>query len=143
MSPSALPPGSGVNLLQTYAEDVSSAVKIITSYCSPAPSFNPHVPNITIPSTAPLAVQHARQKLVATAAAIQSLATEPADYLPHLAIHVCPPFSLAIASSAPSPGCSYFRSMPTSTSYIYIPSLRLGPSINTLHASTGFVISTS
>lgn len=101
MSPSALLPSDSVvtadvvPLLQKYAEDVNSAVKVINSYCSseglPHPSFDLQAPKSTIPPTAPLNVQLARQSLIASANAIQQLAKEPADYLPHLAIHVCPP----------------------------------------------------
>lgn len=86
------PPKGSVPLLQTYAKDISSAVETISTYCTseglPHPSFNPQAPSVTIPSTAPLAVQDARQKLIASAAGIQRLATEPAEYLPNLAIHV-------------------------------------------------------
>ncbi|KAL8795412.1 MAG: hypothetical protein Q9195_002153 [Heterodermia aff. obscurata] len=78
-------------LLQAYAEEIRDAAEIISSYCSsqeiPHPSFHPQAPSVTIPSSAPDAVQNARRKLVASAAAAQQLATEPADYLPHLAIH--------------------------------------------------------
>lgn len=83
---------TSVPLLQTYAKEISSAVETISAYCTseglPHPSFDPQAPAVTIPSTAPLAVQDARQKLVASAAGIQKLATEPAEYLPNLAIYV-------------------------------------------------------
>lgn len=88
---SSLPNGS-VPLLQTYAEDILSAVNTISAYCTdeglPHPSFDPQAPSVTIPSTASLSVQNARQKLIASAAGIQRLATEPAEYLPNLAIYV-------------------------------------------------------
>lgn len=93
-------------LLQAYAEDIRAAAEIISSYCSsqdiPHPSFHPQAPGVTIPPSAPNAVQNARQKLVASAAAVQRLATEPADYLPHLAIHVCLARS-AVHVHAPDP----------------------------------------
>lgn len=86
------PPKGSVPLLQTYAEDICSAVQTISTYCTsealPHPSFDPQAPSITIPSTAPLSVQNAREKLIASAAGIQRLATEPAEYLPNLAIYV-------------------------------------------------------
>ena len=91
-------PKSSVPLLQAYAKDISSAAETISSYCAsdaiPHPSFSPEAPSVTIPSTAPLHVQEARQKLIASAAGIRQLATEPAEYLPNLAIHVrsTPPF---------------------------------------------------
>jgi len=77
--------------LQTYAKDISAAVETMSTYCTseglPQPSFDPQAPSVTIPSTAPLVVQDARQKLIASAAGIQQLVTEPAEYLPNLAIH--------------------------------------------------------
>ena len=86
------PPQHGFPLLQTYAEDICSAVKTISTYCTseglPHPSFDPRASGVTIPSTAPLLVQNARQTLVASAAGIQRLATEPTEYLPNLAIYV-------------------------------------------------------
>lgn len=80
MSPSiSLSKGNGP-LLQAYAEDIRAAVEIISSYCSsqdiPHPSFHPRAPGVTIPSSAPNAVQNARRELVASAAAAQQLATE-------------------------------------------------------------------
>ncbi len=92
------PPEGSVPLLQAYAKDISSAAETISIYCAsnniPNPSFNPEAPSVTINSTAPLLVQDARQKLIASAVAIQRLATEPAEYLPNLAIQVrsMPPF---------------------------------------------------
>ena len=78
--------------LSRFAKDVSFAADTITAYCSkqrlPQPSFDPSAPSITIPSTAPLAVRDARQKLIASASAIQQLASEPAEYVPNFAIHV-------------------------------------------------------
>ena len=91
-------PKSSVPLLQAYAKDISSAAETISSYCASNaiahPAFSPEAPSVTIPSTAPLHVQEARQKLIASAAGIRQLATEPAEYLPNLAIHVrsTPPF---------------------------------------------------
>ena len=93
-------------LLQAHAEDIRAAAEIISSYCSsqdiPHPSFHPQAPGVTIPPSAPNAVQNARQKLVASAAAVQRLATEPSDYLPHLAIHVCLA-RIAVHVHAPDP----------------------------------------
>ena len=92
VSTSPSPTKGSVPLLQTYAKEISSAVETISAYCTserlPHPSFDPQAPGVTIPSTAPPAVQDARQKLVASAAGIQKLATEPAEYLPNLAIYV-------------------------------------------------------
>jgi hypothetical protein len=85
-SKGAVPP------LETYAKVINLAVETITSYLTsegvPQPSFDPKAPSVTIPPTAPLAVQDARQQLIASAAAIQKLATEPAEFLPNLAVHV-------------------------------------------------------
>ena len=85
-------PNGVVTPLQTYAKTINLAVETITSYLTseglPQPSFDPKAPSVTIPSSAPLAVQDARQQLIASAAAIQKLATEPAEYLPNLAVHV-------------------------------------------------------
>jgi len=81
-----------VPLLKTYAKRIDAAVEAITTYCAseglPQPSFDPRAPCVTLPSTAPLAVQDARQDLIASAARIQHLVTEPAEYLPSLQIHV-------------------------------------------------------
>jgi hypothetical protein len=91
---SALPSTAkgSIPLLQTYAKDITSAAEIISTYCTSEgltqPSFDPLAPSVTLKSTTPLDVQDARQKLIASAAAIQKLATEPADYLPNLAVHV-------------------------------------------------------
>src|SRR5207247_1378891 len=89
--------------LQTYANAINLAVETITSYLTseglPQPSFDPKASSVTIPSTAPVAVQDARQQLIASAAAIQKLATEPAEYLPNLAVHV-----RASSLIFPSPG---------------------------------------
>ena len=83
---------SNVFPLQTYANTISSAADVITDYCTsndlPHPSFRPDAPPITIPLTAPLAVQDARQTLIDAATKIQQVITEPADYLPRLAVHV-------------------------------------------------------
>ena len=86
------PPKESVAPLQAYANEISSAAETISAYCAskglPHPSFDPQASGVTIPSTAPLAVQEARQKLIGSAAKIRQLATEPAEYLPDLAIHV-------------------------------------------------------
>lgn len=93
-------PQGSLPLLQTYADDISAAVKTISAYCTSEgvshPSFDPQAPSVTIPPTAPLSVQNARQTLVASAAEIQRLATEPAEYLPNLAIYVRPTPSFRI-----------------------------------------------
>ncbi|MCJ1401240.1 hypothetical protein MMC11_004452 [Xylographa trunciseda] len=77
--------------LQQYAKDVSAAADTLTAYCAeqglPQPSFGPHAPTVTIPYSAPVDVQNARQKLVSSAADIQRLAVEPAEYLQNQAIH--------------------------------------------------------
>ena len=83
---------SSVFPLQTYSNAISSAADIITEYCTsndlPHPSFRPDAPKVTIPLTAPLAVQDARQTLIDAATKIQQVVTEPTDYLPRLAVHV-------------------------------------------------------
>lgn len=85
-------PNSKVFPLQTYANAISSAADVITDYCTsnhlPHPSFRPDAPKITIPLTAPLAIHSARQTLIDSATKIQQVITEPADYLPRLAVHV-------------------------------------------------------
>lgn len=83
---------TGAPPLKTYAKAVSDAVETITDYLDaaglPQPSFDPKAPNVTLPSNAPLSVLEARQQLIASSDAIQKLASEPAEYLPNLAIHV-------------------------------------------------------
>ena len=78
--------------LQQYARDVSAAADTLTAYCAeqglPQPSFGPQAPTVTIPYSAPLDVKNARQKLVSSAADMQKLAIEPAEYLQNQAIHV-------------------------------------------------------
>lgn len=78
--------------LQQYAKDVSAAADTLTAYCAeqglPQPSFGAHAPTVTIPYSAPLEVQNARQKLVSSAADMQKLAIEPAEFLQNQAIHV-------------------------------------------------------
>ena len=89
-------------LLETYAKDICSAVETMSPYCTaetlPSKSFHPQAPSVTVAPTAPLAVEDARQKLIASAARIQQLATEPAEYLPNLAIYVrlTPSFSVSV-----------------------------------------------
>jgi 6-hydroxytryprostatin B O-methyltransferase len=84
-----------VSSLREYANSIIEAVEVIDSYCKsegiPYPSFDTQAPSVTIPTSAPLTVQDARQKLIASAIRVQQLATEPANYLPSLAIHVCVP----------------------------------------------------
>lgn len=86
------PPKSSVFPLKTYANAISLAADVITEYCTsndlPQPSFRPDAPRITIPLTAPLAIQNARQTLIDSATRIKQVITEPADYLPRLAVHV-------------------------------------------------------
>jgi hypothetical protein len=95
-------PKAAVPPLETYAKVINLAVETITSYLTsesiPQPSFDPKAPSVTIPTTAPIAIQDARQQLIASAAAIQKLATEPAEFLPNLAVHV-----RASSSFSPSP----------------------------------------
>ena len=78
--------------LQTHAKAISSAADVITEYCIsndlPHPSFRPDASTIMIPLTAPVAVQDARQTLIDAATKTQQIITEPADYLPRLAVHV-------------------------------------------------------
>lgn len=78
--------------LKVYVNEINLAADIITTYCTsnrlPHPNFHSEASSITIPPTAPIAVQAARQKLVASATRIQQIVTEPAEYLPNLAIHV-------------------------------------------------------
>ena len=87
----------GLPPLQAYAKHISLAAETISNYCAsnniPHPSFDPGAPSVTIPSSAPLHVLDARQKLVASAAKVQQLSTEPGEYLPNLAIHVRSPLS--------------------------------------------------
>ncbi|KAH8585876.1 putative sterigmatocystin 8-O-methyltransferase precursor, partial [Bisporella sp. PMI_857] len=77
--------------LQTYAETICSAAKVIEGYCLssniPCPSFGAGGSRVTLPSTTPLNVLQARQSLLAAALRIQQLATEPSEYIPRLAIH--------------------------------------------------------
>ena len=85
-------PEISVPPLQTYVNEISAAAETITAYCDenalPHPAFDPEAPAITIPPTAPLDIQAARQKIIASAAMIQQVVLEPAEYLPNLAIHV-------------------------------------------------------
>lgn len=85
-------PNGSLPPLQTYVNEISAAADTITVYCAenalPHPAFDPEAPAVTIPPTAPLEVQAARQKIIASAARIQQVVTEPAEYLPNLAIHV-------------------------------------------------------
>lgn len=78
--------------LESYAQDICAAAKLIDAYCLsaglPYPSFKPEAPQVTLPSTAPSYVLEARQKLVSSAFKIQQLATEPSEFVPQLAIHV-------------------------------------------------------
>ena len=89
---STLPADDRLPPLQSYANKISAATEVISSYCIseglPHPSFDSHAPKVTIPSTAPLAVQNARQTVINSAAEIQRLVTEPAEFLPILAIQV-------------------------------------------------------
>lgn len=82
-------------LLKRYVEKISAAAEIITSYCAleglPQPSFDPQAPAITLPSTLPDVVLKARHELIDSAARIQQLVTEPAEYLPTLQISVRQP----------------------------------------------------
>ena len=83
--------------LEAYAEDICSAAKAISGWCVlegiPQPSFDPQAPAITIPPTAPQSVLNARQQLITASTKVQQLATEPSEYLPNLATHVCYPSS--------------------------------------------------
>ena len=85
-------PDENLPPLKLYVNEINLAADIITTYCTsnglPHPTFLPEASSVTIPPTAPIAVQAARQKLVASAARIQQIVTEPAEYLPSLAIHV-------------------------------------------------------
>lgn len=78
--------------LQQYAKEAAAAADVISNYCSmqglPQPSFDASAPSINIPDTAPVAVHDARQSLIASAVRLQQLATEPAEYLPNIQIHV-------------------------------------------------------
>lgn len=82
----------GLPPLQSYVEEIAVAADTISAYCTenglPHPAFHPEAPSVTIPPTAPLSVQAARQKIVASAARIQQVVLEPAEYLPSVAIHV-------------------------------------------------------
>ncbi|KAI9659913.1 MAG: hypothetical protein M1821_001265 [Bathelium mastoideum] len=77
--------------LQQYAKEVSAAADTLTAYCAEQgllqPSFGPQAPTVTIPYTAPLDIQNARQTLISSAAAVQKLAIEPAEFLQNQAIH--------------------------------------------------------
>lgn len=88
--------------LESYAQDICAAAKLIDVYCLsaglPYPSFDQEAPSITLPSTAPINILEARQKLVASAFKIQQLATEPSEFVPRLAIHVRRPNSLFLGT---------------------------------------------
>ncbi|KAL9044433.1 MAG: hypothetical protein Q9214_002428 [Letrouitia sp. 1 TL-2023] len=85
------PPGSD-SLLQTYVDEISLAAATITTYCTSNPLLQPNSQpgqqSVLIPLSAPPKVQDARQRLIASAARIQQVVTEPTEYLPNLAIHV-------------------------------------------------------
>ena len=78
--------------LEVYAEEICSAAKLISGFCSlegyPQPSFDPQAPSVTLPPDTPLNVQQARQKIIDSSSRIQQLATEPSEYLPNLAVQV-------------------------------------------------------
>ncbi|KAL9094170.1 MAG: hypothetical protein Q9165_003585 [Trypethelium subeluteriae] len=94
MTPSIQTKLPQLSLLQQYAKDVSLAADTLTTYCTeqglPQPSFGAQAPSITIPYSAPLKVQNARQQLISSAADLQKLATEPAEFLQNQAIHHVP-----------------------------------------------------
>ena len=112
-------PNSKVFPLQTYANAISSAADVITDYCTsnhlPHPSFRPDAPKITIPLTAPLAIHSARQTLIDSATKIQQVITEPADYLPRLAVHVGFDWLLPPVSFPLFRGCIYPQSFAPTT----------------------------
>ncbi|KAF2229683.1 putative O-methyltransferase [Viridothelium virens] len=91
MAPSIQRKISPLSPLQQYAKDVSAAADILTAFCIeqglPQPSFGAQAPSVTIPYSAPAEVQDARQQLISSAADLQKLATEPAEFLQNQAIH--------------------------------------------------------
>ncbi|KAJ5151389.1 uncharacterized protein N7482_010641 [Penicillium canariense] len=76
--------------LESLAETISAASKVISGYCTleenPQPSLGPDAPSVVLPHTAPEYVRQARQQLLSAAKEAIQLAAEPSEYLPMLAV---------------------------------------------------------
>lgn len=85
-------PNGSLPPLQTYVNEISAAAETLTAYCAenslPHPAFDPEAPSTIVPPSAPLDVQAARQKIIASSTRIQQVVLEPTEYLPNLAINV-------------------------------------------------------
>jgi transcriptional antiterminator len=81
-----------ISLLKTYERDLQLSIKSITDYLEENGmsdiSSDVGATNLSLPPTAPTSVLEARQNLISSAYTIQQIATEPAEYIPYLAIHV-------------------------------------------------------
>ena len=124
---SSIPSNDNLHPLQSHARKVIAATEVISSYCAseglPHPSFDCHAPTVTIPSTAPLAVQNARQTVINSATVIQRLVTEPAEYLPNLAIHVRSAYCQYTSTpTAPLPHCKVMRLFARVDTYVHAAS---------------------
>ncbi|KAF3399425.1 O-methyltransferase bik3 [Talaromyces pinophilus] len=80
-----------ISLLKTYERDLQLSIKSITDYLEENGmsdiSSDVGATNLSLPPTAPTSVLEARQNLISSAYTIQQIATEPAEYIPYLAIH--------------------------------------------------------
>lgn len=81
--------------LVEFADQVADTARAIAAYCKsqghPEPTLYPTDSEKSLdilPSSAPLDIQIARQDLIDAAKRVQQIATDPAQFLPELAVHV-------------------------------------------------------
>lgn len=82
--------------LETYADELAAAVKILTDYCRNAEvsvDFAAgNAPQPLVPPDAPSEAHKARRAIIANVAKLRILLSEPVDFLQQLAVQVCHSF---------------------------------------------------
>lgn len=79
--------------LETSTGEIVAAVKSLTDYCrhveAPVEFAVGNAPQSPVPPEAPSEVHKARRSIMAHIAKLQTLLSEPADFLQRLAVQVC------------------------------------------------------
>jgi hypothetical protein len=88
---------TSLSQLEAYTSEIAAAAKSLSSYCrnvdGPMDSVQANLPQGLVPPEAPGEAHRARRSIIANAAKLQTLLSEPADFLQRLAAQVRPIFT--------------------------------------------------
>jgi hypothetical protein len=80
------------NHLEGLTGEIAAAAEVLSTYCGNVNAYPdpvpPTVPQSVVPTDAPSEAHQARRSIIANAANLQTLLSEPADFIQRLAIQV-------------------------------------------------------